>query len=105
MVMRIKPKRAEPSQDEVAISVRGLVTRMGKKVIHDHLDLDVKRGEILGVVGGSGAAPGVCREPRTHSPLRVSCRDAARRLLRGSAQYGRGSVRRIRRGKRRARGL
>ena len=59
MVMRIKPKRAEPSQDEVAIRVRGLVTQMGEKVIHDHLDLDVKRGEILGVVGGSGAGKSV----------------------------------------------
>lgn len=59
MVMRLKPKRAEPSQDEVVISVRGLVTRLGGKVIHDHLDLDVKRGEVLGVVGGSGSGKSV----------------------------------------------
>jgi phospholipid/cholesterol/gamma-HCH transport system ATP-binding protein len=59
MVMRIKPKRAEPSQDEVVISVRGLVTRLGGKLIHDHLDLDVKRGEVLGVVGGSGSGKSV----------------------------------------------
>ena len=59
MVMRIKPKRAQPSQDEVVISVRGLVTRLGGKPIHDHLDLDVKRGEVLGVVGGSGSGKSV----------------------------------------------
>jgi phospholipid/cholesterol/gamma-HCH transport system ATP-binding protein len=59
MVMRIKPKRAEPSQDEVVIRVRGLVTRLGGKLIHDHLDLDVRRGEVLGVVGGSGSGKSV----------------------------------------------
>ena len=59
MVMRIKPKRAEPSQDEVVVRVRGLVTQMGGKLIHDHLDLDVKRGEVLGVVGGSGSGKSV----------------------------------------------
>ncbi|MHA6287097.1 ABC transporter ATP-binding protein [Maricaulis sp. CAU 1757] len=36
------------------ISVRGLRTAFGKHVVHDQLDLDVYRGEILGVVGGSG---------------------------------------------------
>ena len=59
MVMRIKPKRAEPSQDEVVIRIRGLVTRLGGNLIHDHLDLDVKRGEVLGVVGGSGTGKSV----------------------------------------------
>ena len=59
MVMRIKPKRAEPSHEEVVIRVRGLVTRLGGKLIHDHLDLDVKHGEILGVVGGSGSGKSV----------------------------------------------
>jgi phospholipid/cholesterol/gamma-HCH transport system ATP-binding protein len=36
------------------IRIRGLVTRIGGHVLHDHIDLDVMRGEILGVVGGSG---------------------------------------------------
>jgi phospholipid/cholesterol/gamma-HCH transport system ATP-binding protein len=40
---------------EPVISVRGLRTRFGRQVIHDGLDLDVLRGEVLGVVGGSGA--------------------------------------------------
>jgi phospholipid/cholesterol/gamma-HCH transport system ATP-binding protein len=46
--------------DEVApIEVRGLVTSFGDTTIHDHLDLTVRRGEILGVVGGSGAGKSV----------------------------------------------
>ena len=41
------------------ISVRGLVNRFGSQVVHDHLDLDVRRDEILGVVGGSGTGKSV----------------------------------------------
>lgn len=42
-----------------AIRIRGLVTRFGDKTIHDGLDLDVRRGEVLGVVGGSGSGKSV----------------------------------------------
>ena len=59
MVMRSKPKRLPPSREEVAIRVRGLVNMLGGNLIHDHLDLDVKRGEVLGVVGGSGSGKSV----------------------------------------------
>nr|WP_252733371.1 ATP-binding cassette domain-containing protein [Paracoccus marinaquae] len=34
-------------------------TRFGSHVVHDGLDLDVRRGEILGVVGGSGTGKSV----------------------------------------------
>ncbi len=44
---------------EAVIEVRGLVTRFGTAVIHDGLDLDVWRGEVLGVVGGSGTGKSV----------------------------------------------
>jgi phospholipid/cholesterol/gamma-HCH transport system ATP-binding protein len=44
---------------EVAIRVRGLVTRFGEQVVHNELDLDVLRGEILGVVGPSGCGKSV----------------------------------------------
>ena len=37
------------------IYIRGLLTRLGERVLHDHLDLDVVRGEVMGVVGGSGS--------------------------------------------------
>jgi phospholipid/cholesterol/gamma-HCH transport system ATP-binding protein len=39
--------------------VRGLVTRIGRRVLHDGLDLDVLRGEVLGVVGASGSGKSV----------------------------------------------
>ncbi len=41
------------------IRVRGLVTRFGSQTVHDGLDLDVRRGEVLGVVGGSGTGKSV----------------------------------------------
>jgi phospholipid/cholesterol/gamma-HCH transport system ATP-binding protein len=41
------------------IRLRGLVTRLGGRILHDHLDLDVLRGEVLGVVGGSGSGKSV----------------------------------------------
>ncbi|HYD64215.1 ABC transporter ATP-binding protein [Azospirillum sp.] len=44
---------------DVVIRVRGLVTRFGRQVIHEGLDLDVRRGEVLGVVGGSGTGKSV----------------------------------------------
>lgn len=44
---------------EAIIHIRGLVTGFGNKIIHDRLDLDVYRGEVLGVVGGSGSGKSV----------------------------------------------
>ena len=44
---------------ETVISVRGLVNRFGNQVVHDGLDLDVYRDEILGLVGGSGTGKSV----------------------------------------------
>src|SRR3546814_15846758 len=48
-----------PDNREAIISVRGLVNRFGEQVVHEGLDLDVRRGEILGVVGGSGTGTSV----------------------------------------------
>ena len=39
---------------QFAIRVRDLVVGFGKQVVIDHLSLDVRRGEILGLVGASG---------------------------------------------------
>lgn len=39
---------------EPVIRVRGLLSQFGERVIHQDLDLDVEKGEVLGVVGGSG---------------------------------------------------
>jgi len=44
---------------EPVITVRGLTNRFGEQVIHEDLDLTVCRGEIIGVVGGSGTGKSV----------------------------------------------
>lgn len=41
------------------IQVRGVTNQFGSHVVHQNLDLDVQRGEILGVVGGSGSGKSV----------------------------------------------
>jgi phospholipid/cholesterol/gamma-HCH transport system ATP-binding protein len=42
-----------------AVEVRGLVSTFGDNVVHDGLDITAERGEVLGVVGGSGAGKSV----------------------------------------------
>ena len=49
----------EPLIPPPIISLRGIVNRFGQQVVHDGLDLDVKRGEVLGIVGGSGSGKSV----------------------------------------------
>ena len=44
---------------QVAIGVRDLVVGFGNRVVLDGLSLDVHRGEILGLVGGSGSGKSV----------------------------------------------
>ena len=41
------------------IRIRGLKTQFGPQVIHENLDLEVRRSEILGIVGGSGTGKSV----------------------------------------------
>ncbi|RYD49060.1 MAG: ATP-binding cassette domain-containing protein, partial [Sphingomonadales bacterium] len=48
-----------PAQSDIIITVRGLRNGFGDSIVHDGLDLDVRRGEILGVVGGSGTGKSV----------------------------------------------
>ena len=52
-----RPK-GDPPSDPI-IQVRDLVIRFGNHVVLDGLDLDVHHGEVLGVVGGSGAGKSV----------------------------------------------
>ncbi len=56
------------------IEVRGLLTQFGDKIIHKDLNLTIPRGEVVGVVGGSGAGKSVLlntiiglREPQAGS--------------------------------------
>jgi phospholipid/cholesterol/gamma-HCH transport system ATP-binding protein len=49
---------ADHSQ-EFAIRVRDLVVGFGRQIVINHLSLDVRRGEILGLVGASGGGKSV----------------------------------------------
>lgn len=51
----------DEQRDDAAppIVIEGLVNRFGDFAVHDELDLTVRRGEILGVVGGSGTGKSV----------------------------------------------
>jgi phospholipid/cholesterol/gamma-HCH transport system ATP-binding protein len=48
-----------PTTREVVISARGVRVGFGERLILDGLDLDLMRGEILGVVGASGTGKSV----------------------------------------------
>jgi len=37
------------------IEMRGIVTRFGGHTVHEGIDLELRRGEVLGLVGGSGS--------------------------------------------------
>ena len=45
--------------DIPAVRVRDLVVAFGDHMVLDHLSMDVRRGEILGFVGGSGSGKSV----------------------------------------------
>lgn len=44
---------------DIIIRIRGLKNQFGPQVVHENLDLDIRRGEIIGVVGGSGTGKSV----------------------------------------------
>ncbi|TQV63025.1 MAG: ATP-binding cassette domain-containing protein [Halothiobacillaceae bacterium] len=44
----------KPLEQGLAIEVRGLCNRFGSQVVHEGLDLDVERGSVVALVGGSG---------------------------------------------------
>ena len=54
------PDSVRPTfEGDAVIRVRGLRNSFGEQVVHEGLDLDVRPGEILGVVGGSGTGKSV----------------------------------------------
>jgi phospholipid/cholesterol/gamma-HCH transport system ATP-binding protein len=53
------PEDRIAQDDDIAIRIRGLANRFGEQAVHEGLDLDVRRGEVLGVVGGSGSGKSV----------------------------------------------
>lgn len=46
-------------EHETAISLRNINNRFGPQVVHKNLNLDVRKGEILGLIGGSGSGKSV----------------------------------------------
>ena len=50
--------RATAHADPI-LSARGIVNRFGKQLVHDKLDLEIERGEIIGIAGGSGSGKSV----------------------------------------------
>lgn len=56
------PETAAPDAgngQDIIISIRGLKNQFGAQVVHENLDLDIRRGEIIGIVGGSGTGKSV----------------------------------------------
>ena len=51
--------RTERFEGEFPVVVEGLVNRFGEQTVHDDLSIKVRKGEILGVVGGSGTGKSV----------------------------------------------
>jgi phospholipid/cholesterol/gamma-HCH transport system ATP-binding protein len=65
-VAKAKPALVEGGQlfdhrngRDVVLRLRGVRTQFGDNIIHDNLDFDVFRGEIVGLVGGSGTGKSV----------------------------------------------
>lgn len=82
------PERGEESRDgpstprDLVISARGVLNRFGDTTVHEQLDVDVPRGCIMALVGGSGSGKSVLlrtltllREPQAGS-LRLFGEDA-----------------------------
>lgn len=72
---------------DVIIRVRGLRNQFGAQVVHDNLDLDVRRGEIIGIVGGSGTGKSVLLREiiGLHRPTEGSVRVLGTDMWRASA--------------------
>ena len=84
--------------EEIAIRVRGLTTRFGRQVVHENLDLDVRRGEILGVVGPSGSGKSVLLreivglDPPTAGDIGFPCFEAEQREPRLGVMFQDGAL-------------
>ena len=48
-----------PNEQQLAIRLRGLKNAFGLHVVHENLDLDIRRGEVIGVIGPSGGGKSV----------------------------------------------
>jgi len=93
---RLLPKADAPSVGDVIVEVRGLTLRRGHATVLEDVDLEIRRGEFVAVVGANGAGKtslvqaiaGVVRPPR--GAVRVAGRDVARtdaRTLAGTVGF------------------
>ncbi len=86
------------SSEPTAIRVRDLVVGFGRQIVLDHLSLDVRRGEILGLVGASGGGKSVLlrtiigllpkRAGQHRGPRHATSTGPTRRKLRRSGGAG-----------------
>ena len=60
------------THSEPILSARNIVNRFGSQEVHDKISLDILRGEILGIAGGSGSGKSVLLKTLTglHRPNR-----------------------------------
>jgi len=67
---------------EPIVSARGVVNRFGRQLVHDHVDLEVFPGEVVGVAGGSRSGKSVLLKTLAglHRPDAGEVRIAGRRL-------------------------
>ena len=88
----------ESTKPPLMVSVRGLVNRFGQQTVHDDLAMDVYRGEIFGLIGGSGTGKSVLlrsilglRSPQSGS-IEIEGRDITQmnraQLLKVKRSYG-----------------
>ena len=48
-----------PENPEIMISLKGITNHFDNQVVHENLDLDIRQGEIIGLIGGSGTGKSV----------------------------------------------
>ena len=63
---------AARNRGDVILSASGITVAFGNKTVLENLDLDIRRGEILGFVGASGAGKSVLLQNRTWSQQEAS---------------------------------